>query len=89
MRTAERNFRFSAVAMHGHHDLALVPLVMLTMLDTTLMPHEPLSKCGTFHCDMHGRWTLGGRGVLYHHAPSEYQESTLNTVCSLEIMGGC
>jgi hypothetical protein len=25
----------------------------------------------------HGRWTSGGGGVLYHHAPSEYRASIL------------
>jgi len=45
-RTAERNFRFSAFPMHGYHDLPLVPLLMLTVIDAAPLLHEPFSECG-------------------------------------------
>ncbi|MGA2817150.1 MAG: hypothetical protein ABSE67_12780 [Xanthobacteraceae bacterium] len=49
-RTAERNFCLSAFPMHGYHDLALMPLLMLTVIDATPLLHEPFSECGAFHC---------------------------------------
>jgi hypothetical protein len=36
--------------MHGYHNLPLVPLLMLTMIDATTLLHEPFSECGAFHC---------------------------------------
>jgi len=50
VRTAERNFCLSAFPMHGYHDLALVPLLMLTVIDATPLLHEPFPECSSFHC---------------------------------------
>jgi hypothetical protein len=36
--------------MHGYHDLPLVPLLMLTVIDAAPLLHEPLSEGRTFHC---------------------------------------
>jgi hypothetical protein len=49
-RTAEWNFRLSALTMHGYHDLPLVPLLMLTVIDSAPLLHEPFSECGALHC---------------------------------------
>jgi hypothetical protein len=49
-RTAERNFCLSAFSMHRYHDLPLVPLLMLTVIDAASLLHEPFSECGAFHC---------------------------------------
>ena len=40
--TAQRNFCLSAFPMHGYHDLSLVPLLMLTVIDAAPLLHEPL-----------------------------------------------
>ncbi len=47
-RTAERNFRLSAFSMHRDHDTALVPLIMLTVIDAAALLNEPLLKCSSF-----------------------------------------
>lgn len=46
---AKRNFRFSALPMHGHHDLPRMPLLMRAVVDAATVLHEPFSECGAFH----------------------------------------
>jgi hypothetical protein len=48
-RTAERNFRPSAFSMHRDHDTALVPLIMLAVIDAAALLNQPFSKCSAFH----------------------------------------
>jgi hypothetical protein len=54
-RTAERNFRLPSIAMYRDHDLALVPLMMLSMINAAALLHEPRSECSAFH-----RWPPAG-----------------------------
>jgi tripartite-type tricarboxylate transporter receptor subunit TctC len=49
MRSAQGNLRFSAVAMHRHYDMALVPLLMTVIEPATLLD-QPFPKCRAFHC---------------------------------------
>jgi hypothetical protein len=49
MRSAKGNLRFSAVSMHRHHDVALVPLLM-PMIESATLLEQPFPKCRAFHC---------------------------------------
>jgi hypothetical protein len=49
MRSAKGNLRFSAVSMHRHHDVALVPLLM-PMIEPATLLEQPFPKCRAFHC---------------------------------------
>lgn len=49
VRVAKRNFRLSAFSMHRDHDRALMPLIMLAVIDAAALLNEPFSKCSTFH----------------------------------------
>jgi len=42
-RAAEWNFRLSAFSMHRHHDMALMPLLVLTVIDAAALLNEPFS----------------------------------------------
>lgn len=49
VRLTKRNFRLSAFSMHRDHDRALMPLIMLAVIDAAALPNEPFSKCSAFH----------------------------------------
>ena len=48
-RAAKRDLGFTAFAMYRHHRPALVPLVMLTVIDAAPLFHQPFSECRAFH----------------------------------------
>jgi hypothetical protein len=49
VRLTKRNFRLSAFSMHRDHDRALMPLIMLAVIDAAALLNEPFSKCIAFH----------------------------------------
>jgi hypothetical protein len=46
---AEWNFRLSAFSMHRDHDRALMPPIMLAVINAAALLNEPPSKCRAFH----------------------------------------
>jgi hypothetical protein len=49
VRLTKRNFRPSAFSMHRDHDRALMPLIMLAVIDAAALLNQPFSKCSAFH----------------------------------------